>query len=85
VGHAEEILDLWVERARTHKIHAALEITGEGLVIGAGTLLAKTKAGRNGRVRLRLDDVTTAPIAMKKRSSSRLIKADPSAARRFRQ
>jgi hypothetical protein len=56
VDHAEEILDLWAERTRTHKIHAALEITGEGLVIGAGTLLAKAKADRNGRARLRLDD-----------------------------
>jgi hypothetical protein len=56
VGHAEEILDLWAERARTHKIHAALEITKEGLVIGAGALLAKTRTGKNGRAVLRLDD-----------------------------
>ncbi|MGO9672934.1 MAG: hypothetical protein ACLPSF_01970 [Methylocella sp.] len=56
MGQAEEILDLWAERTRAHKIHAALEITAEGLVIGAGTLLAKAKADRNGRVRLRLDD-----------------------------
>ncbi len=56
MGHAEEILDLWAGRARTHKIHPALEITKEGLVIGAGTLLAKSKTDQNGRVRLRLDD-----------------------------
>ena len=56
MDHAEEILELWAERARTHKIHAALEITREGLVIGAGAPLAETKTDARGRPSLRLDD-----------------------------
>ncbi len=56
MDHADEILELWGERARTHKIHAALEITREGLVVGSGALLAETKADARGRPSLRLDD-----------------------------
>ena len=52
----EEIRQRWGERSCAGALHAQLEITGEGLVLGAGTILAKMDGDLKGSLELSLDD-----------------------------
>ncbi|MGH6852366.1 MAG: hypothetical protein ACREDJ_04030, partial [Methylocella sp.] len=51
-----ELLRKWKARNRFGRLHPRLEITGDGLVLGAGTLLAKTPSGARGRPHLAVDE-----------------------------
>jgi hypothetical protein len=53
VQPAQEILQKW--NARDRRIHPRMEISGDGLMLGAGTILAKTALDSRG-ARLTLDD-----------------------------
>lgn len=52
----EEIRQRWSERSRAGALHPQMEITGEGLVLGAGTILAKMGGDSKGAPALSLDD-----------------------------
>jgi hypothetical protein len=54
VPTGQEILHKWGERPR--RFHPRMEITSEGLVLGAGTILAKMVRDRRGASRVTLDD-----------------------------
>jgi hypothetical protein len=56
VRTVEEIRQRWSERSRAGALHPHLEITGEGLVLGAGTILAKMGGDSKGSLELSLDD-----------------------------
>jgi hypothetical protein len=61
VEPGQELLQKWYERVGNGHLHPCMEITGVGLMLGAGTILAKmTRDGRGGPT-LALDD---APRAM---------------------
>ncbi|MBO0734158.1 MAG: hypothetical protein J2P49_07560, partial [Methylocapsa sp.] len=51
---AEEILRKW--DARGARFYQRMEITGEGLMLGAGTVLAKIARDKRGATRVALDD-----------------------------
>jgi hypothetical protein len=63
VGPVQELLRKW--EARADRFHSRVEITGEGLMLGAGTLLAKMAQDERGRSRFALDDEprAMAPLA----------------------
>lgn len=50
----QELLRTWDERAR--RLHPRMEITGEGLTLGAGTVLAKMTRDGRGAERLAAGD-----------------------------
>ena len=50
----QELLQKWAARAR--RLHLRMEITGEGLTLGAGTILAGMAHDERGRPRLALAD-----------------------------
>ena len=52
--HAQELLQKWDDR--THRRHPRMEISGEGLMLGAGTILAGMARDERGRPRLAIDD-----------------------------
>jgi hypothetical protein len=56
VRTVEEIRQRWSERSCAGALHPHLEITGEGLVLGAGTILAKMGGDSKGSPELSLDD-----------------------------
>jgi hypothetical protein len=56
VRTVEEIRQRWSERSRAGALHPHLEITGEGLVLGAGTTLAKMGGDSKGSPELSLGD-----------------------------
>ena len=49
-----ELLQKWDARARRQ--YPRMEISGEGLMLGAGTVLAEMAKDEQGRPRLALDD-----------------------------
>jgi hypothetical protein len=55
VRTVEEIRQRWRERSRAGALHTKMEITGEGLVLGAGTILAKMGGDSKGAPALSLD------------------------------
>jgi hypothetical protein len=55
VRTVEEIRQRWRERSRAGALHTKMEITGEGLVLGAGTNLAKMGGDSKGAPALSLD------------------------------
>jgi hypothetical protein len=54
VEQTQELLQKWDDRARG--LHPRMEILGEGLMLGAGTVLAGMVQDERGRPRLILDD-----------------------------
>jgi hypothetical protein len=54
VEQTQELLQKWDTRARRQ--YPRMEITGEGLMLGAGTVLAGMGQDERGRRRLALDD-----------------------------
>ncbi len=52
VAQTQELLQEWEGR----RVRPRMEITGEGLMLGAGTILAKTTRAERGAPRLALDD-----------------------------
>ncbi|MGB6177395.1 MAG: hypothetical protein WBF43_13915, partial [Methylocella sp.] len=52
--HVQELLQKWDDRARAR--YPRMEISGEGLMLGAGTVLAGMARDERGRPRLALDD-----------------------------
>jgi hypothetical protein len=54
VEQTQELLQRWDDRAR--RLYPRMEISGEGLMLGAGTVLAGTARDECGRPRLALDD-----------------------------
>ncbi|HXN88782.1 MAG TPA: hypothetical protein VN890_05445, partial [Methylocella sp.] len=51
---SQQLLQEWDARAR--RLHPRMEISGEGLMLGAGTVLAGMGRDERGRPRLALDD-----------------------------
>jgi hypothetical protein len=54
VEQKRELLQKWVDRAR--RLYPRMEISREGLTLGAGTVLAGMAQDERGRARLALDD-----------------------------
>jgi hypothetical protein len=54
VEQTQVLLQKWDDRAR--RLYPRMEISGEGLMLGAGTVLAGTARDERGRLRLALDD-----------------------------
>lgn len=54
----------WAEWARSRPIHDSMAITEEGLVLGAGTVLAKARVDRCGRPALAIDDAEPRILAL---------------------
>ncbi|QBR71113.1 hypothetical protein CU048_07250 [Beijerinckiaceae bacterium] len=52
MAQTQELLQKWEGR----RVRPRMEITGEGLMLGAGTILAKTTRAERGAPRLALDD-----------------------------
>jgi hypothetical protein len=50
----QEVLEKW--DARAGRLHSRMEITGEGLTLGAGTVLAGMAQDERGAPKLALDD-----------------------------
>jgi hypothetical protein len=53
VQPVQELLQKWDERGR---FHPRIEITGDGLTLGAGTVLAKMVRDKRSKLRVTLDD-----------------------------
>lgn len=53
---AEALRRRWSERSRAGALHSQMEITSEGLLLGAGTILAKMGGDTKGAPALSLDD-----------------------------
>jgi hypothetical protein len=65
VEQTQELLQRWDDRAR--RLYPRMEIIGEGLMLGAGTVLAGMAKDERGRPRLALGDE---PRAMARRPMS---------------
>src|ERR1700730_5916294 len=62
VAQTQELLQKWDDRAR--RLYPRTEISGEGLMLGAGTVLAGMARDERGRPRLALDDEPRASLAL---------------------
>src|SRR5882672_5748825 len=52
---AEDVREAWKECARLHPIEPTMTLTADGLVLGAGTLLAKRRDERARKPQLMID------------------------------
>ena len=52
----EAVREEWAQGARSRPVHPSMVITGAGLVLGLGTVLARASVDRWGRPALAIDD-----------------------------
>ena len=52
----EAVREEWAQGARSRPVHPSMVITGAGLVLGLGTVLARASVDRWGRLALAIDD-----------------------------
>ena len=61
---ADALCKAWSERPRLSPVEPVMTITDQGLVLGAGTVLAKRRTGRNDKAELAINDAEERLLAL---------------------